>query len=77
MLDQILITGISGAIVIFMIMGLGKAIRISKLAKTENSWEKAISSVLGKNFISWLSILSFLAITVIIILGLIISIIFT
>lgn len=77
MLDQILITGISGAIIIFMIMGLGKAIKISKLAKAENSWKKAINSVLGKNFVSWLSVLSFLAIAVITVLGLIISIIFS
>lgn len=77
MLDQILITGISGAIIIFMIMGLGKAIRISKLAKAENSWKKAISSVLGKSFVSWLSVLSFLVITAIIVLGLIVSIIFS
>ena len=77
MLDQILITGISGAIIIFMIMGLGKTIRISKLAKTENSWKKAIISVLGKSFVSWLSVTSLLVITTIIVFGLIVSIIFS
>ena len=77
MLDQILITGISGAIIVFMIMGLGKAIRISKLAKTENGWGKAVSSVLGKNVVSWLSVLSFLATAIIIVFGLIVSIIFS
>lgn len=77
MLDQILITGISGAIIIFMIMGLGKAIRIGKLAKTENSWKKAIELVLGKSFISWLSVLVFLAIASMIVFGLVISIIFS
>jgi|GEM_PF-4185743 len=77
MLDQLIITGVSGAIIIFMMLGFGKIIKISKLAKTEQGWKKATSTVLGKSFVAWLSVFCFLTIAIIIVFGLIVSIIFS
>jgi hypothetical protein len=76
MLDQIIIAGATGAIIILSIFGFAKIIQVIKKNKEGISLKESILSILGKSFVSWIATIFFVLFCSMIVSGIIISIIF-
>lgn len=74
MLDTLIIGGLSGALILFLIWGLGITLKIIKARKKDSGWKESILGVLGRNIFNWLSVIFFVLFTLLIIMGLGVSI---
>ena len=71
MLYAILVAGVSGALIVLMIMGLGNIVLIRKKRDEGLSWKESMAMVLGKNIFSWVLTIYSLLVIGMLILGLV------
>lgn len=75
MIDAFLVAGLSGALISLYVAGLIKWALVRKEHDNGKTWKEGVKVILGKNIFSWVLAIYALLITLMIIVGLTISIV--